>query len=400
MSDTTNRISRIVLILLAALIFVVGCSNQVNNNEQQKITGQNLKKLVEDALWGSSNANNQLSGLANANMPSPDKFNYIIIDSATAQSGTKLFSVLLENPNPLYNILAVYDEHLNLLLLDNSLNGNLVSKWETLSGRLYLVASENFVSKDILELSRLSLYTLIDNKIYPVFRSFTKLVKAGKIYLQSIENISDTRIVTRIASNISFKLNNTKDNFDYNSSDHKYISNKSSFDKFILNEIKTADWPIEKPELKSETGDKTVHEEKTETQQPNETVAVNTKGFKISLNSDWNKPISIAVTEHLISKLEGIRYINQKIGAQFTVIKLPDGSNASQFVSYKFGKPTKGEYRVRSTDLIESGNNYLQFYEHSCSNKTYLLLLETPKHSYEKNKSNFENIITSFFVEC
>ena len=47
MSDTTNGIFRIIIILLAALIFVVGCSNEVKNNEQQKITGQNLKKLVE-----------------------------------------------------------------------------------------------------------------------------------------------------------------------------------------------------------------------------------------------------------------------------------------------------------------------------------------------------------------
>ena len=124
------------------------------------------------------------------------------------------------------------------------------------------------------------------------------------------------------------------------------------------------------------------------------------KGYQITLNSDWNNPIGIAVTDHLLSRLEGVRYINDKIGATITIIKLPEGSTASQFVKYKFGKPTKGDYRVRSTKIIESGKNYIQFFEHSCSNKTFILLLQTPKYTYDKIKRTYDEIVTSFFIEC
>ena len=98
--------------------------------------------------------------------------------------------------------------------------------------------------------------------------------------------------------------------------------------------------------------------------------------------------------------MEGVRYINDKIGATITIIQLPERSTASQFVKYKFGKPTKGDYRVRRTKIIESGKNFIQFFEHSCANKTFILLLQTPKYTYDKNKQTYNEIVTSFFIEC
>jgi len=98
--------------------------------------------------------------------------------------------------------------------------------------------------------------------------------------------------------------------------------------------------------------------------------------------------------------LEGVRYINDKIGVTITIIQLPEGSTASQFVKFKFGKPTKGDYRVRSTEIIESGKKFIQIFEHSCANKTFILLLQTPKYTYDKNKHIYNEITTSFFIEC
>jgi hypothetical protein len=386
------------LIILFALLFLYSCSDKPKEEEPEKINGKILSKLVEDALWGSEIANYRLSGFVLPDTPPPSKYNQLKIDSAVNREGIKLYSILIEYPNPLHNMLAVYDEYLSLYLLDNSLNGNIVTEWENISGKLYLVASENFVSKDILKLSRISLYRMINRKFYLVFKSFTKLDKAGKIYQQSIENINDNNIVTRLSSNKKTKLNNKKDTFNFDSFEHKYISEKDVFTNFVLNEIKSAKWTIEKPELKLETIKK--KEQTTKQIENTEYAAVELKGAKITLNSDWNNPIGIAVTDHLISRLEGVRYINDKIGATITIIKLPEGSTASQFVKFKFGKPTKGNYRVRSTKIIESGENYIQFFEHSCANKTFILLLQTPKYTYDKNKHTYNKIVTSFFIEC
>ena len=386
------------LIILFALLFLYSCFEESKEEEPEKVDGKILSKIVEDALWGSEKANFRLSGFVKPDTPPPDKYNQLKIDSVVTKEGIKFYSILIEYPNPLHNVLAVYDENLLLYLLDSSLNGNIVTQWKNISGKLYLIASENFVSKDILKLSRISLYRMINGNFYLVFHSFTKLDKAGKIYQQSIENIGDNNIVTRLSSNQKTNLANKKDTFNFNVSVHKYISEKDLFTNFVLNEIKSAKWFIEKPELKLETIKK--KEQTTKQTQTTEYAAVELKGYQVTLNSGWNSPIGIAVTDHLISRLEGVRYINEKIGATITIIQLPEGSTASQFVKYKFGKPTKGDYRVRSTEIIESGGNFIQFFEHSCANKTFILLLQTPKYTYDKNKHIYNNIVTSFFIEC
>jgi hypothetical protein len=306
---------------------------------------------------------------------------------------------LIEYPNPKHNILAVYDENLNLLLEDNSLNGNIAVKWENLSGKLYLAASENFLCKDILKLSRLSLYSTVSKKVDLVFRAFTRLEKAGKIYQQYIKNTSSVAIVTRIISNTRFKLNDATDTFRFNSFTNEYSSSDNSFNQFVMLEINSANWPLENPELKIDTAEIEQVIEDANTNNDTETFT-DIDGYQVSLNSDWNDPIRISVINYLISKLEGIRYINEKLGAQITVIELPDGSSSSQFVKYKFKYTSQDKYHVRSTDLLKSGKNLFQFFEHSCSNKTYLLLIQAPKYTYEKNKIFYDEVTNSFFIEC
>ena len=388
------------LVIFISVFFLLACSNKVQENKPEEINGQVLHLLVEEALRGSEDANRQLSGPVNPNTPPPENYNQLTIDSIVTQSGEKLYSVIIEYSNPLYNILAVYNKDLTLYLQDNSLNGNIVTRWEKFSNKNYLVASENFISKDILKLSRISLYTLIDEKFYLVFRSFTKFDKTGKVYLQTLESINDNKIIARITTDRKSRLNNLTDTFSYNNSKHKFISPEDIFSKFVIDEIKNANWEIEKPELKLETLERKDKELKSDSPPESEEIAIDMKGYQISLGSDWKDAVSIGLTEHLISKLEGIRYINEKLGAQITVIPMPEGSSASQFVKYKFGKSTSGDYRVRSTALIESENNYIRFYEHSCGIKSYLLLLQAPKYTFEKNKQSYESIATSFFIEC
>ncbi len=183
---------RNLLIILFALLFLYSCSDKPKEEEPKKFNGKILNKLVEEALWGSEKANYRLSGLVKPDTPPPDEYNQLKIDSVVTKEGIKFYSVLIEYPNPFYNVLAVYNENLLLYLLDSSLNGNIVTEWRNISGKLYLIASENFVSKDILKLSRISLYSMISGRFYLVFHSFTKLDKAGKIYQQSIETLTIT----------------------------------------------------------------------------------------------------------------------------------------------------------------------------------------------------------------
>ena len=64
------------------------------------------------------------------------------------------------------------------------------------------------------------------------------------------------------------------------------------------------------------------------------------------------------------------------------------------------GKPTHGDYKVRQTSLLYSGTKQIQFFEHSCEVKSYILLLVIPQDTFDKNKKTYNNIINSFFIEC
>ncbi len=385
-------------ITLAAFIILPGCSENSNETETKKITAAGLQKLFEDALWGSSEANMQLSGIINPDTPPTDSFNKFEIDSFTV-NGKKYFTVLIEYPVPVYNILAVYDDELNLYLYDNSLNGNIAVKWQKIGDKNFLIAFEKFISKDLLKLERLSLYAFQDSSLNLVYRAFSKLDKAGDVYTHTIDSIDDEMISTSIKSNKRSSINNKADVFYFDSDKKRYISSADIFNNFVMNEIKNAKWLIEKPELTIETAGKFETNEES-TRQVTGTMNRGFEGFQIEINSDWKVVENVSVKANLKRKLTGTRFINENLGAQVTVFKLPAGKTAERYVRYKFGKPTQGDYKVRSTELIESGKNYIRFIEHSCGGKNFILMIEAPKNTYKANEKIYDDIETSFFIEC
>lgn len=391
---------KVLFSMLFILIAAVNCSQRDYDTKSERVDGKRLQLLIKNAIRGNDKSNFKLSGFLMSYTPPGENYNQLVIDSTVTSSGVKLYSVLLEFPNPLFNILAVYDENLNLYLQDNSLNGNIAATWETISDKQYLVTSENFISKDKIELSRLSLYSIDESNLSAVFRNFTRLKYSGKNFKQVINYVSNDKITTRITSNNSKKLKNKTVIFNYNNSTQKYVSENDIFYNFVLEEVRNANWAIEKPELSIETVVQIKADLKRANQDGNENPIEGTSGFQILLDPDWNSAVSISVTEHLSKTLEGILYINNKLGAQITIIKLPEGSNASQFVKYQFGQPTEGSYRVRSSELITSGNSRVQIYEHSCSNKSFLLILQVPKYTYEDNKNIYSDVVANFTIEC
>ena len=406
--DSSFMTKKLIILLLTVLL-ALSCNKRKTDQIHPQVDGNSLKKMVEEALWGSEKANFNLSGLVRSDAPSPDNANQIFVDSTQTKSGKKYYSLLIEYPNPSFNILAVFDKDLILYLHDNSLNGNISTKWQTFSNKKYLVASENFLTKDFLRLSRLSLYTFIGTKLYLVFRTFTYFDKTGEVYQQTVQKINNNTITTHITTEVKgSKLNNVTDNFDFILSEDKYISSENVMTNFIMDEIKKADWKLEKPELKKDTiqttkiDNNTINNEQTQDDKSDNTnnESVKPKGFQIWLNAGWEAPVSGPVTEYLISRLDGFQYNNPKLGSKLFVIPLPEGSTSAQFVKYKFGKPTKGNYKVRQTELIEVGNYMIQFFEHTCEQKSYLLLLKAPTKTYDNFKNLYNNIVNSFFIEC
>jgi hypothetical protein len=391
---------KLVFAILFIILLFFNCTQQSGNLFSEKIDGKKLNLLVKGALSGNEASNFKLSGLLVDYTPSNVEYNQLFIDSTFTASGLKLFSVLVEFPNPLFNILAVYDENLNLYLQDNSLNGNIAVKWKTISGKQYLAASERFTAKDKIELSRLSLYSVEDSKVTLLFRSFTRIKDARKKSEQIINYVGNDKITTRITSNHNRKLNNKTVTFNYSNVDNKYVSKDDIFHNFILDEINKAKGETKNQTLSKETVEQIKVELKLANRQGGEYLVEELRGFQIVLDSDWYDPISLSVTEHLIKPLQGIRYVNNSLGAQITVFRLPKGDDATQFIEYKFGDATEGSYSIRSSELITLDKHVVQILEHSCLDKRFLLILQVPKLTYEKNKNMYSDILTTFSINC
>ena len=79
------------IIFLSTIILFTTCSEKKKVESFHPIDGKDLKKTVDEALWGSEKANFNLSGLVQSKTPSPDNLNGVFIDSTEYQKDNFFF---------------------------------------------------------------------------------------------------------------------------------------------------------------------------------------------------------------------------------------------------------------------------------------------------------------------
>jgi len=231
-------------IALSVLLFS-GCSS---DNEQ--INQSELRKLIIEATAGDTDANARLQGLLSTRHIGKSDYNQLYIDSLYI--GDKhFFSVLLEYFDPSLNLFAIYDSYLNLYLVDKSLNGYLSSEWAKLGDRKLIFVQERFLTKDVLNLDRLSIYEVFDSSASRVYNSLSQFRKDSAVCSQFVESITPDFILTKIDGIKDSELNNQLDTFYFNSKNQKYISEKNIFNNYVKKEIGDFSWIITKPEIPS-----------------------------------------------------------------------------------------------------------------------------------------------------
>jgi hypothetical protein len=369
----------IISFLILAVLFCF-CSDR---SESSKANSGQLQSLVVQALSGNSNANKSLSGLIDSDHIGKNQYNQLKIDSAIVDN--KIFySILLEYPEPILNLFAVYDEDLRFYLLDNSLNGNISVEWKPVNRKNIIFVQEKFLTKDVLALNRLSIYMLKDTIAELAFRTFTQIVKDKDTLSQSITQIiEDNLITTRISTGKEKALTNQVDTFYYNG--EMYLSKQEVFSNLVKEEIKNFRWIPIKPHLSSGSEDESTF---------------SGNGYRILLNSDWKKIPDFIQFKYLKEKLTGTRFLSNSLDASISVYELPAGRNGEYFSKYEFEKTEEGPYEVRFTRLRRQGDSFFQIYEYSCSSKKFLLIFECPRNTHEKNRNYYDSVIKSFLIEC
>jgi len=365
--------------LTTAVIFLSACGS-----DNEHINKSDLESLIIQGISGDQDANVKLKGLLSSDHQGKVDYNHLSINQLQTKDET-IFSVILEYSDPLLNRFAIYDDNLNLLLLDKSINGYLSSEWVQLADRKFIFLQESFLTKDVLEINRLSIYGIDDGSASMVYRSPSRFVEVRDTAYQIVEAIDEDIIVTKIRGIKNIKFYDQRDTFYYNTNAKEYLSNKNKFQKFVNQAIEDFIWVTTKPQIINES-------------KQTESVFIGV-GFKITIGNEWRNISNYKEERHLKKSLTGIKYINDSNGASFSVFEVPVGEDGNEYSHYKLTETQGGAYQIK-TSVYELGDNYIQLFEHTCRGIKYLLLFECPKPVYLENRILFSDIINSFKIDC
>ena len=389
-----NKITLFFLTLV--FIFLNACKSNLDQ-KPFVFNGNTLKSLIENSIKGDENSSNIISGLISFKAPL-NSFNKISIDSIEIDN-KYYYTLLLENQNSVYNLFAIIDKDLNLILKDESLNGYLNLNFKKSGSRIFVVLNEEFNSKDVIRLNRVSYYSLEQYSSGLVMRQFTKFESPGKEAEQVITSISDTAITTSIIYLNSKIKKSSKDIFKYDVSTNKYLSNENLFDSLVYKEVrsisnKTKNYQITDGEsiIRFIEGDNL--------NAPSTKLKLNENDFSLELDSTWNKIKNVTISNFVRTKLEGIKFISSKLGAAITLAAISPIDSAENYFNEDLINKVSYSSIIRYSDKLVDKKNIYRLYEFSCPTKKILMIFETPKSSYEANKNIYEQIIKTFLVKC
>lgn len=389
--------NQIKIFLVVAILFaIIGCKEKVVE-KPFVFNGKTFLELVTNSIKGDEGSKKTLEGLITFDA-ALSSFNKIEVDSIEINN-SNYYTLLLENQNPVYNLFAIVDKDLNLILKDESLNGYLNLNFKKSGSRRFAVITETFNSKDVVELNRVSYYTLEQYSSELAFRQFIKIKTPSKEAEQVVSVISDTAIVTNIFYPQSKTSKTTKDIFRFDVAHNKYKSEKNSFDSLVVKEIKTLNVTTKNPQI---TDAESIYKflNGNFTNQTEQKINLAYNDFEIKLDSSWKCLDKVAISSFVKSKTDGFKYLSAKLGASISLIAIAPKDSAENYFIEPLKNKEKFSSEVRYSDKLIDNKNIYQLFEYSCPSKKILMILETPKSTYELNKNHYEEIIKTFLVKC
>lgn len=384
------------IVIISLVLIAFACQSNKEEKSVPLIDGKKIYSLVMEVLDSTNVSANPLQSLFDKAKDKSFTYNKIEIDSVSF-GDRKYYSLLLEHPIPAYNLFAVVDDSLNLLLKDVSLNGYISAKWKKLNDKNVIEVTDEFKSYEIYNLQRYSLYYPVDNKYQLVFRTFTFFSSPKDSIFQNIVELTDSLIRTKIPKPKFLSVTDTSDEFVFNYKVMKYVSSKNVFDSMILGEINNTNTELSPNHILNK---KSINDILDYSTNDNNYIA-DEKDFKFQIPKDWTKIYNVALSKDLNRNIKGIYYINQKLGASIGILKIPLTDSAEIYVNEKLSVSKEiGNYRVRQSEVKQDLKRFYQTIEHNCGNKKYLIIIEGSKNIYKNNEQLFKDILSSFIINC
>jgi hypothetical protein len=362
------------------------------------LDGKNLKTLIENYINGDSKSKKMLAGFFSYAPPNLSGYNKIIVDSLLINN-RNYYSLLLEHQNPVFNLFAIFDKKLNLILKDESINGFLNVSFNKSGSRIYAVLNEDFRTKDCIELKRTSYYSLDEYFSDIVFRQYTYIKTPSLEAVQTIFDLADTAFITGITTISVPKKKIVKDVFRFDVSTNKYLSTNNLFDSLVYREIRKY--------KKNVTGNQITDEESiyqfydsANPNKPSTQFIIDSKDFEIKLDNLWKKVGNVTISNLVKRKINGIKYLNTKTSAAIYIAEIAATDSAESYFNEELLNNAKYKSNVRFSEKLIDTEKIYQLFEYSCATKKILFIIEAPKKSFDTYNEVYENIIKTFKVKC
>jgi hypothetical protein len=373
------------VIFLAAVFFVSGCSVQVNQPGPEQIVN-----LVSDAAKGIASANDSLGGIINASKP----LQKVYVDTLSA-NGIKFFGVAAQYNDPEFNRFALYDQNLNLILLDKSLNGDFQLSSVEKGDFKYFNLQEKFYTNDSIQLRRISIYRGDTSGFSLAFRTFVFMKTRDTVFIQNLYEIERDIIRTNISAPLFSGLNNITEDYFYNRDKKIYDVRRSIyFDDFVTDIVNST----------VDNQNKFYSSFKIKPDRDFTSVFELTSGstpeYYLTLNEDWKELRNKPGSAFLKKDLTGSKYINERLGSNIYVFKIPFYEDAEDYITVTLTNQVDGNYTVRYSEEIKSSEFIKKYLEYSCKTKKYLMILSAAKDTYTDYKQQYFEIINTFYINC
>ena len=390
---------KVLIVALFISFIFISCAKE---EKVYQFKSKGIENLVAEAAKGNKIANDSLSTLFDLNLPAQLIINKIEIDSIKNTSGKSFYGVLVEFPNPFFNRFAVYDSAMHCYLIDKSLNGYISLTSIHSDKRNYFQVFEQFTSKDILSFKRKNLYIVKRDTVNLALRLYTQFFSPSDQLIQEVETFTDDLIGTKIISKKGLSPQQNWDTYSFDEKRLKFSSLNNYFETII---VQLENQFTKKPEMPFFY---------------DQSSALRGLGIKLSIDSvqsynnyknkkekyslylpeGWRAVKGVAYRKVMSSVLDGTKFFNVSLGTSFGIMKLKANSAAEDYISFPFKNKVNGNYTVRFTEKYLIDRKYYVNFEISCYTLKYLIVFECPEIMYDDNKTTFEAIINSFWMEC
>jgi len=230
-----KHIGRNIIIIL--ILLYLPCFQACKKGEPADNPEKQLRDMVELAIGGDAEANKKLNNLIDLKLPGSSQYDNFIIESFKLKSGKRFYYLVLNYRNPVYNRFAIYDSAMTNYLIDKSLNGHISVEVQDIEKSKFIRVVESFLSKDVLDVKRLSLYKADDKSASLIFRNLISLSTTDYTVSQDIIRQTADSVYTHLSIPMRFGLSDTADVFVYDSIAKKFISQHNTVDSIIRTEL-------------------------------------------------------------------------------------------------------------------------------------------------------------------